>query len=139
MVVDLAKDPGCEILFERSDQPNGERFSESFRLLAMSSWGQRLYIAARCGTTVPVVRGSAIAGLNPWIISRRIVLGSKRRRSVVPQCSSIHFTRRREAAKGKPWIQVVDACLNRFRLLAMSSWGQLLYIAGPSWHDSPLS
>lgn len=34
-----------ENLLERSDQPIVERLSQSFRLLAMSSWGQRLYIA----------------------------------------------------------------------------------------------
>jgi hypothetical protein len=46
------------------------------------------------------------------------ILGGIRRRSVVPLCTPINLTRRREAAKGKPWIQVVDDCLNRFWLLA---------------------
>ena len=35
------------------------------------------------------------------------ILGGIRRRSVVPLCTPINLTRRREAAKGKPWIQVV--------------------------------
>ena len=44
-----------------------ERLSPSFLAPGESSWGQLLYIAAHCGTTVSVVKGFAIAGPKPKI------------------------------------------------------------------------
>ena len=87
-----------------SDQPDamsrmGIRGSQWFTMDSIvlapgeSSWGQRLYIAVQSGTTVPVVKGAPIAGLETQIVFKRRVREEIRRRSVVPLCSPINLTR----------------------------------------------
>jgi len=129
-----------------SDQPHamsrkGTRGSHRFTMDSIvlapgeSCWGQRLYIAVQSGTTVPVVKGAPIAGLETQIVFKRRVREEIRRRSVVPLCSPINLTRCRERESvdhnGLRWTP-------SFLAPGESCWGQRLYIAVQSGTTVPV-
>ena len=58
-------------------------------------------------------------------------MGDIRRRSVVPLCTPIIFTRRREDAKGKPGIQVVERLSQSFLAPGDEQLGTTTLQCGP--------